>query len=60
MLFLFLFGMYVFMLARQRIALARGSSVAGDGEASGRITPGSLRKIGFDYNSPDNADNSTV
>jgi len=52
--------MYVFMLARQRIALARGSSVAGDGEASGRITPGSLRKIGFDYNSPDNADNSTV
>jgi hypothetical protein len=57
---LLLFGMFVFLLAKQETAAAHESNIARDDEPSGRITLGSLKQIGFEYNSPGNADNSTV
>jgi hypothetical protein len=58
--FLLLFGMFVFILAKQQAAAAHESNIAGDDEPSGRITPSSLKQIGFEYNSSDSSDNSTV
>jgi hypothetical protein len=58
--FLFLFGMFVFLLVKQQTAAVNESNIARDEDMSGRILPGGLKQIGFEYNSTDEDTSSSA
>lgn len=52
--FLFLFGLFVFLLTKQETAAGNETNLAGDDETNGRVMLGGLKQIGFEYNSTEN------